>query len=70
MTECERIVKSGRLSKDFLREEYRNDFLVDVNRKKLWIRDDFDKLPAYGEDFKYPYFSKRLILILAIVTHH
>lgn len=104
MTECERIVKSGRLSKDFLREEYRNDFLVDVNRKKLWmvsldlllefdqicrkhnlkyflaggtllgairhqgfipwdddvdvymLRDDFDKLPAYGEDFKYPYF--------------
>lgn len=36
MTECERIVSQGILSKDFLKEEVRNDFLVDNNRKKLW----------------------------------
>ena len=104
MTECERIVKSGRLKKEFLEEEYRNDFLVDVERKKLWmisldlllefdevcrrhnltyflaggtllgairhhgfvpwdddvdvymLRDDFERLPLYGDDFKHPYF--------------
>ena len=28
--------QSGGISPDFLNEEVRNDFLVDVNRKKLW----------------------------------
>lgn len=36
MTECERMVSQGILSKDFFKEEVRNDFLVDKNRKKLW----------------------------------
>ena len=37
MTECERIIEKGIVDKDFLKEEVRNDFLVDVNRKKLWL---------------------------------
>ena len=36
MKECERIISRGVISPDFLNEEVRNDFLVDVNRKKLW----------------------------------
>lgn len=36
MTECERLVQEGRISEDFFREEVRNDFLVDVKRKKIW----------------------------------
>lgn len=36
MTECERLVQEGRISEDFFREEVRNDFLVDVERKKIW----------------------------------
>lgn len=104
MTECERIVESGRISKDFLLEETRCDFLVDINRKKLWmvsldllmefdgvcrkhglqyflafgtllgavrhqgfvpwdddvdvcmLREDFERLPLFKDDFKHPYF--------------
>ena len=37
MTECERIIQSGRLSSVFLNEETRCDFKVDVARKKLWM---------------------------------
>ncbi len=37
MNECERIIKSGRIKADFLKEEIRNDFHVDVKRKKLWM---------------------------------
>lgn len=37
MTECERIISDGLIPESFLREEVRNDFLVDVNRKKLWM---------------------------------
>lgn len=36
MTECERIIKNGVLPESFFREEIRNDFLVDVKRKKIW----------------------------------
>lgn len=36
MTEVERIVQKGVISKDFLCEEIRNDFLVTKERKKLW----------------------------------
>ncbi len=104
MTECERIVESGRICKDFLLEETRCDFFVDISRKKLWmvsldllmefdavckkhglqyflaggtllgairhrgfipwdddadvymLREDFEKLPMYKDDFKHPYF--------------
>ena len=37
MTECERIIMSGRIKPDFLTEEIRNEFFVDINRKKLWM---------------------------------
>lgn len=37
MTECERIIQKGIISKDFLKEEVRNDFFVDTDRKKLWL---------------------------------
>ena len=37
MTEVERIIGKGDISAEFLREEVRNDFLVTVERKKLWI---------------------------------
>lgn len=36
MTECERIVNEGIVNADFLKEEVRNGFLVDIKRKKLW----------------------------------
>ena len=36
MTECERLVKEGRISADFLCEEVRDDFPVDSLRKKIW----------------------------------
>ena len=36
MTECERIIRKGQLSPDFLKPETRNEFYVDENRKKLW----------------------------------
>ena len=49
MTEVERIIQKGIVTEDFLREEVRNDFLVTVERKKLWavILDlvvEFDKV--------------------------
>lgn len=37
MTECERIIRKGIISPDFLQQEIRNGFLVDTNRKKLWM---------------------------------
>ena len=37
MTECERIIQSGRIGRDFLKEETRCDFFVDLERKKLWM---------------------------------
>ena len=37
MTECERIIQAGRISQDFLSEEVRCDFRVDLDRKKLWM---------------------------------
>lgn len=36
MTEIERIIRKGVITEDYLNEEVKNDFLVDVNRKKLW----------------------------------
>lgn len=36
MTEIERIKSSGILNPEFYKEEYRNDFLVDTKRKKIW----------------------------------
>lgn len=36
MTECERFLEEGKFSSDFFKEEVRNDFLVDVKRKKVW----------------------------------
>jgi len=37
MTECERLIKEGKFSEDFLKEEVRDGFLVDRERKKLWM---------------------------------
>ena len=36
MTEIERIIKKGIITNEYLKEEVKNDFLVDENRKKLW----------------------------------
>ena len=36
MTECERFIKEGKFSPDFFKEEVRDEFLVDENRKKVW----------------------------------
>lgn len=36
MTEVERIINKGVISRDFLKEEVRNDFLVTKERKKVW----------------------------------
>ena len=36
MTECERFIKEGKITLDFLKEEVRDEFLVDVKRKKIW----------------------------------
>lgn len=36
MTECERIIRSGGVSKSFLEPETICDFYVDENRKKVW----------------------------------
>ena len=36
LTECERIVRKGVVSKEFLEPEYREGFYVDAERKKLW----------------------------------
>lgn len=36
MTECERIISSGRMPADFLKEEMRCGFYVDTFRKKIW----------------------------------
>ena len=35
MTEVERIINKGIISKDYLKEEIRNDFIVTTERKKL-----------------------------------
>lgn len=49
MTEIERILQKGIIDKDFLKEEVRNDFLISVERKKLWavlldLLVEFDKV--------------------------
>lgn len=36
MTECERIINEGILPESFFLPETKNDFLIDVNRKKIW----------------------------------
>lgn len=36
MSECDRIIKEGVIGPSFLKEEMRDDFLVDKERKKLW----------------------------------
>ena len=36
MTECERLVSSGIIDAAFFEEEIRNDFTVDIERKKIW----------------------------------
>ena len=36
MTECERIIASGILPEEFLREEIRCDYLVTEKYKKVW----------------------------------
>lgn len=36
MTECERLIKEGKFTEDFFKEEVRCDFLVDQKRKKIW----------------------------------
>jgi len=36
MSEIDRIISSGLVSREFLNDEIRCDFLVDSNRKKLW----------------------------------
>ena len=36
MTECERIIKEGRIPRAFFDEEVRFGFLVTKERKKLW----------------------------------
>ncbi len=46
MTECERIIKEGLLPKSFFEEEIRNDFLVTVERKKIWAV-ELDLLSAF-----------------------
>lgn len=37
MTECDRLIKEGKFSEDFLKEEVRDGFLVNRERKKLWM---------------------------------
>lgn len=49
MTEIERIISKGILTKDFLKEETRCDFFVDEKRKKIWAVEldlliEFDKV--------------------------
>lgn len=36
MTECERLIKAGIFSQDFLKEEIQCDFLVTSQRKRIW----------------------------------
>ncbi len=36
MKEIERLIKKGVITEDYLKEEVICDFLVDVNRKKMW----------------------------------
>ena len=36
MTECERIIQSGLIREDFLKEENRDDFYISKERKKTW----------------------------------
>lgn len=36
-TECDRIVNSGFVSKDYLQPEIRDEFYVDITRKKIWL---------------------------------
>lgn len=36
MTECERIIKSGRITEEFLQPEYRCGYYVDGQMKKIW----------------------------------
>ena len=49
MTEIERIIQKGVITEDYLKEEVKNDFLITIERKKLWavILDlivEFDKV--------------------------
>lgn len=36
ITECQRLVENGIIEASFLEPEYRCDFLIDQNRKKIW----------------------------------
>lgn len=48
MTECERLVDQRLLPEDFFREEVRNDFTVDGQRKKIWAV-ELDLLNKFNE---------------------
>lgn len=71
MTECERIIKNGILSKDYFIEEVRNDFLVESFRKKLWAVEldmllEIDRI-CKKYDIKYFLFFGSL---LGAIRHH
>ena len=37
MTECQRLTKSGFISESYLKEEVRNEYLISVEMKKVWV---------------------------------
>lgn len=71
MTECERIIEEGIVPRDFLKEETRCDFFVDLNRKKLWMveLDLLNKLDNICKKHNLRYF---LIYgtLLGAIRHH
>ncbi len=71
MTECERLLKEGRFTPDFFKEEVRCDFKVDKKRKKIWAV-ELDLLLKFDEickKYNLKYFVMGGTLIGAI-RHH
>ena len=71
MTEIDRIVQKGVVTIDFLKEEVRNDFIVTIERKKLWtvILDlflEFKKICDKHSLRYYPCYG----FLLGAVRHH
>ncbi|MGN1433985.1 MAG: phosphorylcholine transferase LicD [Ruminococcus sp.] len=71
MTECERIIKNGILTKDYFKSETKCDFFVDEQRKKVWAI-EIDLLLKFDSICKKHNLTYYLMFgsLLGAIRHH